>query len=439
MRNIAFYIQEYLFENDSVLIPDLGSFLSDYQPASVEINTKLAPPQKVISFNEMLRTSDGKLAAFVAENESISLEEAQTRIKEYTEAIKHEVRYKKQYQFENLGLFYLDDSRKMQFSPTGDINFFGESFGMGNINKSEIFSANNPTITAEKEELQEQVIEEIQPEVPVPQPEITIEETKELPVEEKILEYTFKPEVSTESEEVTYYLEPKELEKTEVLPIEESSNEAIENDSEAIEEFVEEESKRSFGKPLLGGLLLGGAAVLAGLYVMNKDVANPFDMFKTKLEAISDTSVKLLQRSDSLDKSVAKYDSSWASTTPVDTIKKDTLKNDNLGKVQNDEVPKESSKIEISNEISQSDGTISPDSKRYYIIAGGFSTIKNAQVLKKDLIKKGFNNVKFLAPTGDSKLIKVSAADYASQQEAFNKAAELSQELSGVWVLNAKK
>ena len=50
--NIGKYVHELLLENDTVIIPGFGAFISNYKPAEIDEETnELKPPAKEVTFN----------------------------------------------------------------------------------------------------------------------------------------------------------------------------------------------------------------------------------------------------------------------------------------------------------------------------------------------------------------------------------------------------
>jgi hypothetical protein len=55
-------IRELLFEQECVVLPGFGGFITNYKSAEIDYITNiLSPPTKAISFNRQLRNDDGIL------------------------------------------------------------------------------------------------------------------------------------------------------------------------------------------------------------------------------------------------------------------------------------------------------------------------------------------------------------------------------------------
>ena len=78
------YISELLFKHDCVIVPNFGGFVGNHQSAKLNSQTNvLYPPTKQILFNRDLITNDGLLVSYIANQESVSLEEAKEAVVEF--------------------------------------------------------------------------------------------------------------------------------------------------------------------------------------------------------------------------------------------------------------------------------------------------------------------------------------------------------------------
>ena len=79
------YIKELLLENETVIIPGFGAFISTYKPAEInKENDTIKPPSKEISFNQNIRNNDGLLVGHVADAQGISHFDALKEIEKET-------------------------------------------------------------------------------------------------------------------------------------------------------------------------------------------------------------------------------------------------------------------------------------------------------------------------------------------------------------------
>ena len=68
---LAKHIHDLLLENETVIIPGFGAFISTYKPAEIGEN-EIKPPSKEISFTRQIRNNDGMLVTAIARKAKIS-------------------------------------------------------------------------------------------------------------------------------------------------------------------------------------------------------------------------------------------------------------------------------------------------------------------------------------------------------------------------------
>ena len=134
MTTVQNHIKELLFEQDCVVIPDFGGFVTNFDFAKINlINCSIAPPQKWLAFNALLKNDDGLLSNYIAKEENISISRANLKVKIFDENTREYLRLDNTYTIDGLGTFSQNDEEKIQFQPKSTNNFYGESFGMENI------------------------------------------------------------------------------------------------------------------------------------------------------------------------------------------------------------------------------------------------------------------------------------------------------------------
>ena len=134
MNTVQDHIKELLFEQDCVVIPEFGGFVTNFDCAKInETNRFIAPPQKWLAFNALLKNDDGLLSNYIAQEENISREQANLLIKDFVEATKRYIQFDNTYFIEGLGTFSQNDENKIQFQSKTSNNFYSESFGLENL------------------------------------------------------------------------------------------------------------------------------------------------------------------------------------------------------------------------------------------------------------------------------------------------------------------
>ncbi len=133
MNTVQNHIKELLFEQDCVVIPEFGGFVTNFDCTKIDSSNRyITPPQKWLAFNSLLKNDDGLLSNYIAQEEQITREQANLKIKLFVEDTKRYINFDKTYQIEGLGIFSQNEENRIQFQPQ-TTNFCSESFGMENI------------------------------------------------------------------------------------------------------------------------------------------------------------------------------------------------------------------------------------------------------------------------------------------------------------------
>ncbi len=133
MTTVQNHIKELLYEQDCVVIPEFGGFVTNFDCAKIDgSNRSITPPQKWLAFNSLLKNDDGLLSNYIAQEEQITREQANLKIKSFVEDTKRYISFDKTYQINGLGIFSQNEENKIQFQPHAT-NFYSESFGMESI------------------------------------------------------------------------------------------------------------------------------------------------------------------------------------------------------------------------------------------------------------------------------------------------------------------
>jgi len=127
-------ISELLFKYDCVIVPDLGGFVTNYNPASLDERSKtFSPPSKSLGFNSYLKNNDGLLAKYIAEKEKLGFEEVSADIKKEVEDYFKKLNNGKRIVFDKVGILYMDNAKNIQFSPDESINYLLDSYGLRSV------------------------------------------------------------------------------------------------------------------------------------------------------------------------------------------------------------------------------------------------------------------------------------------------------------------
>jgi len=134
MATVTDYLKKLLYQYDCVVVPELGAFLTHYQPASFSASTGLfLPPRKRVAFNEALRLDDGILANYIMLHEPVSREGAQRLISQFVQALHQTIGSSDRFDLDGIGSFTTNEESRLQFEPSLRHNFFGEAYGLGEL------------------------------------------------------------------------------------------------------------------------------------------------------------------------------------------------------------------------------------------------------------------------------------------------------------------
>lgn len=136
---LGIYIHQLLLENEAVIVPGFGAFISTYKPAEINEETaEISPPSKQISFNSTIRNNDGLLVGFVAESEGISHFDALRRIEKDREKILYRLDKGEKITLKKIGFLFLNEKNDIEFEPEIEENLLVDSYGLDTTNVEEI-------------------------------------------------------------------------------------------------------------------------------------------------------------------------------------------------------------------------------------------------------------------------------------------------------------
>ncbi len=136
--NLDKYIRELLLQHDCVILPGLGGFVANYKPAEFDGSQKtVLPPSRQILFNPNLVHNDGLLFAHVSKETDYGYKEVQAMAEVYFKTIKYEVGKGLKFSIEDLGYFFINKARKIEFAQESTDNLLLASYGLSYLNYKE--------------------------------------------------------------------------------------------------------------------------------------------------------------------------------------------------------------------------------------------------------------------------------------------------------------
>jgi len=134
MMDIARHIGDLVRDNELVIVPGLGGFLTHFHTAKLNaISKKIESPGRHIAFNAQLKENDGFLAHNFAQKMGISYKDALQIIETFAQFCLEEMKAGKQISFEKLGILSMTNTGHIQFSADLSINYDDNYFGLPEI------------------------------------------------------------------------------------------------------------------------------------------------------------------------------------------------------------------------------------------------------------------------------------------------------------------
>jgi hypothetical protein len=176
---IGKYISELLFENDFVILPQLGEFSTKYIPAKfIPELKKVESPSKTIVFNDKNKSGGGLLTEYIAKKENMSSQEAREFVNNFVSEMLNSLRSGKKVELESIGVFSMEQSGTILFEGDKSINYLNDSMGMSSV--KEPAKKSEADAKSELDKVLEDVSPEIAPKVEKPTTPVPPPPTEEL-------------------------------------------------------------------------------------------------------------------------------------------------------------------------------------------------------------------------------------------------------------------
>ena len=147
---ITNYLKELLNDNECVIIPEFGAFISKRHSATIDyVNHRFLPPYKEIVFNDKLKNNDDVLADFISLKENITKEEALNKIHEFVNQSVAILDVNSELELVDLGKF-ININGNFIFNAKDDVNILGDSFGLTEFNYQPVFRTETYQVIKEK-------------------------------------------------------------------------------------------------------------------------------------------------------------------------------------------------------------------------------------------------------------------------------------------------
>ena len=144
------YLIELLKDNECVIVPEFGAFISKRHSATIDYaNHRFMPPYKELVFNNKLTNNDDLLLDYIMQKENISKDEALVKIQNFVNQSAAILDVNFELEMEGLGKLrkFHDD---YVFETQKDVNILGDAFGLTSFNYQPIFRTETYQVIKEK-------------------------------------------------------------------------------------------------------------------------------------------------------------------------------------------------------------------------------------------------------------------------------------------------
>lgn len=128
-------LRELLFEQECVIIPNFGGFLTQYKSAEINHLAKVIyPPTKTVSFNRQLKNDDGLLINAYSSLNNVSYAEAALAVKKWVLNFERGLKETGEAKITKIGAFYWDKvNSSLSFDFESGQNYLAETYGLPEV------------------------------------------------------------------------------------------------------------------------------------------------------------------------------------------------------------------------------------------------------------------------------------------------------------------
>ncbi len=142
--NIDRYIKELIRLSECVILPGFGGFVTRYRSARYDSHCRLlSPPSKEVRFRNDLTRDNGVLVEYIAKHERIRSRKARIIIEKYVADKIQQIEGKGETEIPGIGVFRYGSDGKIDFLPDEKENFLVDSYGLEEIEVSNMPESEN--------------------------------------------------------------------------------------------------------------------------------------------------------------------------------------------------------------------------------------------------------------------------------------------------------
>ncbi len=139
MIELAQHIEDLLLDNDCVIVPHFGGFVTHYTSAIYQKEDNLfSPPQRSIGFNPQLKLNDGVLVQSYMSVHNTSFADASRMVEKEVHMLIDVLHEKGKVQLENIGEIHYNIYGNYEFTPYNNKIMTPELYGLGAFEMQEL-------------------------------------------------------------------------------------------------------------------------------------------------------------------------------------------------------------------------------------------------------------------------------------------------------------
>jgi hypothetical protein len=406
------HIHKLLFEHDCVIIPDFGGLITHYQSARIHpVRHAILPPSKRVAFNEKLKLNDGLLISTFAYDKKITAEAAQQQVAAFVRQLQEELHASQRFELRGIGLFRLNAEQKIEFDYLASSNFLNDSFGLPELITRPVLAADAAAglRTLLKEQQAQQAVSTARPSL-----------RRKI---RKIYDTAAVLAIAGLSCSALYFISLQtDYNLSSLNPLALFSQ--------------PDKGQSAAGSTATEDLLATEEIVVSAPEApVNKleNTALPEPMETAPATTIAETAPEKAKPALTATVKPAPVKAAIAREEKKETVREEKKERARVS-AKEAKTPAVSAGTIPAAANKTSALTINTATNRYYIIAGGYSSLKNAKWgLKQFTSQEG----KVILPVNPGELHRVSVQDYASKAEALQHLPELKKKYgNNIWILN---
>ena len=131
MLHLADHIRPLLRDHDCVIIPDFGGLVADASSARAQPGRQaLSPPTKLVAFNQALTRNDGLLVDALSHHLGLTIVQAREAVRAAVATLQQELDANNRTELPGIGIFRRAVGRGLAFEYTGTDNLLASAFGL---------------------------------------------------------------------------------------------------------------------------------------------------------------------------------------------------------------------------------------------------------------------------------------------------------------------